>query len=408
MKIAYVSHYFVPEIAAPSVRLHGFGRHWTAEGHEVTVLTGFPNHPTGVIPPAYQGKILLEERLDGIRVLRNWLYATPNRGFALKTLGHLSFMISAVALGLPRLGPVDVVIATSPTFFTAISAWVISRLRGVPMVFEVRDLWPAVFVDLGVLRNPLIIKLLEAMELFFYRQSAAVVPVTEAFRTAIVKRGIPAEKIHVIPNGADIETYRPDIDGARMRQELGLGDRFVVSYMGSHGISHGLSTVLDAAQRHRDQPDVLYLLIGEGAEKEMLLATRDQLGLDNVLMLPHQAPARMPELYAASDVCLVPLRDVPIFETFVPSKLFEILAMGRPIIGSVRGEAQSILERSGGALLIPPEDPTALVAAIDALRHDPARRAAMGRSGRAFLETNYSHASLARRYLEVLQGLIPR
>ena len=163
MNIAYVSHYFVPEIAAPSMRLHGFGRQWAADGHAVTVLTGFPNHPTGIIPPAYRGRILQEEWISGIRVLRNWLYATPNRGFALKTLGHLSFMVTAVALGLPRLGPVDVVIASSPTFFTAISAWIISRLRRVPMVFEGRDLWPAGFVGLGVLRNPLLIRTLETL-----------------------------------------------------------------------------------------------------------------------------------------------------------------------------------------------------------------------------------------------------
>ena len=408
MRIAYVSHYFVPEIAAPSVRLHGFSRYWAASGHRVTVLTGFPNHPTGIIPPEYRGRLSQQERIDGIRVLRNWLYATPNRGFALKTLGHLSFMMTAVAIGLPRLGPVDVVIASSPTFFTAISAWVISRLRRVPMVFEVRDLWPAVFVDLGVLRNPLLIKTLEAMELFLYRQSAAVVPVTEAFRQAIVKRGIPAEKVHVIPNGADIETYRRNIDGRPMRAKLGLSDKFVVSYMGSHGISHGLSAVLDAAALHRHRADILYLLVGEGAEKEMLQAKRDSLGLDNVRMLPHQPPEAMPELYAASDLCLVPLRDVPIFETFVPSKLFEILAMGRPIIGSVRGEARSILERSGGAMLIPPEDPAALVSAIDSLRKEPARRTAMGRAGRTFVEANYSHGALAERYLQVLKSVTSR
>jgi glycosyltransferase involved in cell wall biosynthesis len=265
-----------------------------------------------------------------------------------------------------------------------------------------------VFVELGVLRNPLLIKMLEAMEMFLYRQSAAVVPVTEAFRQTIVQRGIPAEKVHVIPNGADIETYRPEIDGQRMRKKLGLGDKFVVSYMGSHGISHGLSAVLDAAAMHRNRTDVLYLLIGEGAEKEMLQATRDSLGLVNVRMLPHQPPESMPELYAASDICLVPLRDVPIFETFVPSKLFEILAMGRPIIGSVRGEARSILERSGGALLIPPEDPAELVSAIDVLRSDPSRRAEMGRAGRAFLEANYSHAALAERYLRVLKSVAGR
>lgn len=405
MRIAYISHYFLPEIAAPSMRLHGFGQHWAAQGHEVTVLTGFPNHPTGVIPPAYRGKVIQEERIDGIRVLRNWLYATPNRGFALKTLGHLSFMVTAVLLGLPRLGPVDVVIASSPTFFTAISAWLIARLRGVPMVFEVRDLWPAVFVDLGVLKNHLIIKVLEALELALYRQSAAVVTVTEAFRQDIIRRGLPPEKVHVIFNGADTQTFRPDIDGQKIRVELGLGNKFLVSYLGSHGISHGLSAVLDAAHMHGDRQEILYLLVGEGAEKEALQAKRDELGLTNVLMLPHQSPERMPELYAASDVCLVPLRDVPIFETFIPSKMFEILAMGRPLIGSVRGEARAILERSGGALLIPPEDPQALVSAIDSLASNPARRAEMGQAGRAFLEANFSHAALAERYLEVLGGI---
>jgi len=402
MRIAYVCHYFVPEPAAPAARVHEFARAWVQAGHSVDVITTFPNHPLGRIPPEYQGRAMATERLDGIRVLRCWLYAVPNRGVGRRGLDHLSFMLTSLLYGLPRLRKVDVVIASSPTLFSALSAWLMARVRRVPFVLEVRDLWPDAIVDLGLMRRgSLTVRILESLALWLYHQAARVVVVTEAFADRLATRGVPQSKLVVIPNGADTRFFAPGTaDDALLRTQLDLDGRFVVAYVGSHGLSHGLGAVLDAAAV---QPDVSFLLVGDGADRERLLAERDRRQLRNVVMHPSVPKAEVASVYAAADVCLVPLRDVPIFETFVPSKLFEVLAAGRPVIGAVRGEARRILERSGGALVVDPDRGDQLACAIDRLRGDASLRDRLGRSGRAFAVREYDRDALATRYLQVLR-----
>jgi glycosyltransferase involved in cell wall biosynthesis len=406
VRIAYVCHYFVPEPAAPAARVHEFARAWVRDhGHDVTVITTFPNHPVGRIPPAYRGRWWATERLDGIRVLRCWLYAVPNRGVGRRGLDHLSFMLTALAFGLPRLGKVDVVLASSPTLFSALSAWLIARVRRVPFVLEVRDLWPEAIVGLGLMRPGPVVQFLEALARFLYRQAALVVVVTEAFADRLAAQGVQRGKLAVIPNGADTRLFSPAADGSCARKALGLDGRFIAAYIGSHGLSHGLGAVLDAAAL---QPEVTYLLVGDGADRERLLAERDRRGLSNVVMRPSVDKAQVPGLYAAADVCLVTLRDVPIFDAFVPSKLFEMLAAGRPIIGAVRGEARDILARSGGALLIEPERGDQLAQAVERLRSDPALRAELASKGRAFAVAHYDRDTLAARYLELLGKVVGR
>jgi glycosyltransferase involved in cell wall biosynthesis len=399
--IAYVCHYFVPEPAAPAARVHEFARAWVRAGHAVSVVTTFPNHPLGRIPAAYRGRWWATEWLDGIRVLRCWLFAVPNRGVSRRGLNHLSFMLTSVVFGLPRLGAVDVVIASSPTLFSALSAWLMARLRRVPFVLEVRDLWPEAIVGLGLMRPGPAVRVLELLARFLYRQAARVVVVTHGFREHLIQQGVHPGKIEVIPNGADIRLFSPETNGASTR----AGKNFVVAYVGSHGLSHGLGAVLDAAAA---QPDVTYLLVGDGADRDRLVAERDRRQLRNVVMRPSVAKAEVPGLYASADVCLVPLRDVPVFDAFVPSKLFEMLAAGRPIIGAVRGEARDILQRSGGALLVDPERGDQLAVAVDRLRADPELRAELARRGRAFAEQNYDRDALAARYLDVLRDVTRR
>lgn len=403
MRIGYVCHYFVPEPAAPAARVHELARAWVQAGHAVDVITTFPNHPLGRVPERYRGRLWSTETLDGIRVLRCWLYAVPNRGVGRRGLDHLSFMFSSVAFGLPRLRGVDVVIASSPTLFSALAAWLIARLRRVPFVLEVRDLWPEAIVDLGLMRPGLAVRALRLLARFLYRQAVCVVVVTQAFADRLAAQGIPRSKLAVIPNGADTSLFAPGRGGAATRDALGLDGRFVVAYIGSHGLSHGLGAILDAAAL---QPDVTFLLVGDGADRDRLVAERDRRHLDNVVMRPSVSRAEVPGLYAAADACLVPLRDVPVFEAFVPSKLFEVLAAGRPIIGAIRGEARGILARSGGALLIEPERGDQLAEAVDQLRRDPSLRARLGRSGRAFAEQHYDRGVLARRYLDLLADVV--
>ena len=406
MRIVYLCQYFVPEAGAPAARLRDMARSWVQRGHSVTVVTGMPNHPTGVVQPPYVGRLIARESLDGVTVLRNWLYATPNEGLVRKTLSHLSFMVSALVLGNARLGAADVIIASSPSFFAVISAWVMSRMRKIPFVFEVRDLWPAVFVDLGVLTNPFVIRALESVEMFLYRRAALVVTVTEGFRMRLIARGLSPEKVVTVTNGAAIERFMPGPRDNAVRTELGLAGKFVVGYIGAHGISQGLELVLQAAERLRDDADIVFLLVGEGARKRALLELRETLRLTNVIMLPAQAHQRVREYYCASDVCVVPLRQLPLFATFIPSKMFEIMACAVPVIGAVEGEAREILERSGGARLIVPEDAAGLADAVHWFKLHPGESRQMGAAGRAFVTANYDRQVLADRYAAALQALL--
>lgn len=406
MRILLVCHYYAPEPGAPQARLAETARAWRDAGHDVTVLTGFPNHPTGILRAEDRGRLLREDRVDGIRVLRSWLYATPNRGFLKKTLGHLSFMATSVVLGAPRVRRPDVIVVSSPTFFSVFSARLLGRLWRRPFVFEVRDLWPAIFTELGVLTNRRIIGVLERMELALYRAAARVVPVTDGFRDDIVRRGIPAEKVVTITNGVDTDRWRPSVDPAADRRALGVEGRFVILYIGAHGISHALARILDVAERWRDDPDALFLFVGEGAEKEGLVRRAREAGLANVEFRPSVGKDEVAAHYGAADVCLVPLRDVPLFTTFIPSKQFEILGAGRPIVASVAGESARILERSGGAIVVPPEDVDGIDAALRRLRHDADLRARLARDGRDFVREHYDRRMLANRYAAVLEEAV--
>ncbi|WP_163551914.1 glycosyltransferase family 4 protein [Candidatus Frankia alpina] len=406
-RVLVVTHYFPPEIGAPQARLSETARAWAADGLDVTVLTGMPNHPTGVIPPEYRGSWLRTERIDGYRVVRTRLYATPNEGVVRKTLSHLSFMVSSVLLGGWRAGPCDVVVVSSPTFFPLGSAWLLARLRRARLVVEVRDLWPAIFEQLGVITDPRVLGLLERLELAAYRAADAVVTVTEGFRDDIVRRGITADKVHVVRNGVDLDRFRPDTPTpAGLRARLGApGPETLVLYIGAHGISHGLASVADAAARLGDaQPGetrIRFAFVGEGADKRRLAEHVRSLGLTNTLLHDGVPREQVSGVVAAADICVVPLRDVPMFDTFIPSKMFELLAAGRPVIGAVRGEAARILT-AAGQVVVPPQDPEALAAAVAQLATDPDRRARMGRTGRAHVERHFDRDELARHYRRLL------
>lgn len=401
MRILLVTHYFPPEIGAPQARLSELARFWSEAGNDVTVLTGMPNHPTGLVPAEYRGKARLVERSDGYRVVRTWLYATPNEGFLKKTVGHLSFMVSSILLGGRQVGRAGVVVVSSPTFFSIFSAWVLARFKRARFVVEVRDLWPAIFVELGVLKNRTVIRVLEQIELAAYRAADAVVVVTNGFRDDIVRRGIPGSKVVTIRNGVDVDRFTPRAPDPAVRARLGAsGDEALVLYIGAHGISHGLTAVADAAAKLADRA-VHFAFVGEGAAKQHLVDHVNALGLRNVTLLPGVPRQDVPDLLAAADICLVPLRDVPLFSTFIPSKMFEFFAAGKAVVGAVRGEPAEIL-RSAGAKVVEPEDAAALAEVIGALADAPEERAAMGRSARTFVEAHFDRRALARTYEQLL------
>ena len=407
MRIVWVCQYFAPEIGAPQARLLEMSRVFVREGHSVAAVTCFPNHPTGELRPGDRGVRARRDEIDGISVFRCRSHVTPNRGFVRKTWSHVTFALSAFG-GLRRAAREerpDVVVISSPTFFVVATTWLWSRLRGVPWVFEVRDLWPGVFVELGVIRNRLLIWLLERVELFLYRRADRVVPVTERFADDIVRRGVDRAKVAVVTNAVDEQRYAPGPRDEELARANGLEGKFVVLYLGAHGISHALSRVLDAAALLRDRPDVRLVFVGEGAEKAMLQQRAAELGLENVLFLPGVAKDDVLRWYRLADVGLVPLRDVKIFHTFIPSKMFELMACGLPVVASVAGESREILERSGGACIVDPEDAEAIAREVRVLEAEPDLRRRLGEAGRRFVLERYTRSRLAREYLAVLDGI---
>jgi glycosyltransferase involved in cell wall biosynthesis len=408
VKVIIVCHYFYPEIGAPSSRWLDIGKVWAASGHEVLVITAFPNHPTGVIPAPYRGKLRMTERIEGMTIHRNYVYATPNEGIFKKTIGHLSFMISSVLFSLFKVKRPDVVIVSSPTLFSVVSGYMFSLVHRAPFVFEVRDLWPDAIVKLGMMSNRFMIRALEKLEMFMYERSRLIVTVTEAFKRNIVHRGIARTKVEVITNGVDVSLFheRTGGKGDDLATRMGWHGYKVLLYAGAHGISQGLSTLLDVAKGLQDEQELLFVFIGEGAEKKALMHYARELQLTNVQFLePLTDKEQLLQLYHAAYVSFVPLRNLPLFDDYIPSKMFEILASGCPIIASISGEAAEILRLSGGAMVVPPEQVEELVVAVRWLVANPDKRATYAEQGRQYVQLNYSRQLLAEQYMRYLEAL---
>lgn len=405
MKILYVSQYHPPEMGAPSARVSEVAGAWARAGHEVTVLTGVPNHPTGVVPPEYRGKSIVRERHDGYEVLRVWLYATPNRGFTRRVLSFVSFLSSSVLFGALCAERPDVLIATSPQLLVGAAGLALARIKRVPFVFEVRDLWPRSAVELGVLKDKSTIALLESLERGLYRAADRVVVVSEEFIGEITRAGVPPERIVYIPNGVDLEgalAYgAPPPSEARRRPGV-----FTASYVGTHGIAHGLTTFLDVAERFRGDPKIRFLFVGEGAEKNRIRAEAKARGLQSCTFLDAVSREVVAGIYEASDVCLVPLIDRPVFRTVLPSKIFEMMGAGRPIVLSVAGRAARVVREARAGLCVPPEDAAAIAGAIGWLRDNPGPRASMGENGRRYVRRYFDRRVLAARYAGALLDLL--
>jgi len=402
LNIVYVSHYFPPEVNAPAVRVSELARLWRMRGHRVTVLTGFPNHPTGVIPPEYRGRRVQEEEVDGVRVVRTWVYAAANQGLIRRTFNYLSFLLSAILLGGRRLGRPDVVIGTSPQIFVAAAAWWLARRKRARFIFEVRDIWPEEIQAVGALENRLVLRLLEALEMFLYRRADRIVAVAQGTVDTLAARGVPRDKLVLIPNGVDIDEWAaPDRREARTR--LGVDGDFVVSYIGTHGLAHRLDTVLDAAEQLANLPNLRILMVGEGAERRRLELSARARKLNNVRFVGEVSRAQVRDYYSASDVCLVPLRRADLFTRNIPSKVYEIMASGRPMIIGTEGESRALVEKAACGVAVEPENSTAMAEAIRALQSRPAWAHELGHSGRRYVEAHNDRARLADLYIDILR-----
>jgi glycosyltransferase involved in cell wall biosynthesis len=408
MRILYLSQYFPPEVGATQTRSYEMARNLVRLGHQVTVLTEVPNHPSGNIPPAYRGKLYERANMDGVEVIRVWVKTAPEKTLATRMLFYLTYMVGATLAGLFLTpGRFDLVYASSPPLFVGGAALALSHLRRAPMVFEVRDLWPESAVQLGELGSACAIRLATRLEETCYLRARHIVVVTEGIRARLLERGYPAEKLTVIPNGANIDLYTPQALNLELRRMWGIEpERFVVLYAGLHGLAHGLETALLAADELRARPEVLFLFVGDGPQKAALIERARQMGLPNVLFHDALPEEKLPAAIAMADVGLDTRRRLGISQGTLPVKMFSYMACARPVLLSTEGESAELLRRAGAGVAVPPEDPATLARAILELQADHALRAELGRRGRAFVEAHYSRQGFARQLEQVLLSLL--
>lgn len=401
MKILALTHYYPPEVNAPASRMSEHAKAWQKAGHEVVIVTCAPNHPAGRLYPGYRNRLYQEDNIGGIRVIRLWTWLAANEGFLPRIANYLSYLIS-VFFWMWRLPKADIIISTSPQFFCGLAGALLQR-RNRPWILEIRDLWPESIVAVGAMKRSRIIRLLETIEAWAYRKADLVVSVTDSFVDHISKRRHNGP-IAVIKNGVDLEQFSAADDQAvaAFRAEHGLGDKFIAAYIGTHGMAHGLDIILDAAEMVRDRSDIIFLTVGDGAERKRLEADCTARGLSNVRMLGQQPKAMMPIVWGASDAALVLLRKSDTFKSVIPSKIFEAMALRCPIILGVEGEALELVAAANAGLGIMPGDAAALAAAVVRLADNPALGEAIGRDARRFVEQNFERDVLAQRYLDLM------
>jgi len=406
MRILFLTHYFHPEGNAPATRVTELTRRWVAAGHDVTVITGVPNVPDGVVYEGYRNRLVQRSTHEGVELVRVWTYMAPNKGTLRRILNYVSFMLSATLAGLFVRRP-DVVIATSPQFFCGWAGVLVSRARRRPFVLEIRDLWPESIEAVGAMRNRRLLHFLEWLELRMYAAATRIVTVGEGYRGKLVAKGVPASRIDVVPNGVDLAAFLAGADGTKIRERYRLGDRFVCAYIGTIGMGCGLEVVLRAARRLRaaGQDRICFLLVGDGAVREDLEAAARAEGLDSVIFTGRQPKNEMPAFLAATDACLVHLTRTDLFKTVMPSKIFEAAAMRKPIVLGVAGFAADLVGEAGAGICIEPENEDELLAAVDALRSDPALGHRLGDAGYERIATRHSYDRLATEYLALLGRL---
>jgi glycosyltransferase involved in cell wall biosynthesis len=415
MRLRILTHYYPPEVGAPQVRLAALAQGLAQAGDEVTVHTGFPHYPDGEIKPPFRNRPLQVERVDGVRVMRSWVYAAPNRGFARRLANHASLATAALAAA-PMGGPADVLLVETPPLLLAGSAIAYARAKRARLVLNVADLWPDSAVEMGTLSAPRAIAAARWLERGAYREAAAIACPTEGIFTSLRQRPESAGKVALMRPAVDLVRFDPAMGGSKSAAGNGHGPShggapLRVLYAGTVGMAHGLDTLLDAAEeverrsgtaQHNGTAALAVTIAGDGAEARSLRARLAADGPAGVRMLGAVPAESIPALYAQNDVAVVMLRDLPIFEGALPTKLLEAMAAGRPVVLAARGEAARLVEAEGCGVVVPPEDPRALAEALESLAADPGRRKTMGASGRAAAERDFSRQAWLRRWRDLL------
>ncbi len=417
MRVLFLTQYYPPETGAAPLRAHHFARGLKRAGHDVTVLTGMPNHPSGVKVAGYARRLFMREDADGVRVLRAYLFASPKKTFATRMLNQLSFALSAAVCG-PWLGRPDIVLVSSPPLFLGFSGWLTALLRGVPYVLDVRDYWPHAAVALGQLRSRRIIALAERLEGFLYRRAAKIVAVTPGMMKLMRERGIPDHQIAYIPNGADTDVFGGAGDRISVEASAGHADEpgngdpgdgedwsgLTVLYSGTHGLVHGMDVILDAAEHLGGDPRFRFLFVGDGSDKGRLVGEAERRSIGNVRFLPSQAPQTLAATMREADVCVATTDASDFSRGTIPVKIFDYMACSRPVVAALDGDGRGVIEDSGGGIVVAPGDGRALADALVRLADDPEHRRSLGERGCAFVRERCSRRVLAERMEETLSS----
>lgn len=406
MHILLIHQAFVAPEESGGTRHYEFAHYCTQQNNTFTIIASNINYKTGK-NVTNGSKLVTEQRVNGIQILRAYTYPSIHRSFVWRVVAFLSFMTTSI-IAASRPKKVDIVMGTTPPIFQAISAWITSVIHHRPFLLEVRDLWPAFAIDIGVLRNPLLIVLSCWLEKFLYNRANHILLNSPAYRDYLIDRGISKEKITLIPNGVNPEMFDPSASGEQLRQQWDLQDKFVVTYAGALGMANDIPTILRAAQKLQEEPAIHFLLVGDGKERKNLEQQAQQMALTNVTFTGPCSKAMIPSVLAASDVCVATLKNIPMFRTTYPNKVFDYMAAGRPTILAIDGVIRKVIDASGGGIFVPPGDDHSLSIAVTSLYNHRSQVQSMGEASRSYVVKHFNRHEHAQLFLELIKNLNQR
>ena len=401
MHILLIHQAFVRPDEPGGTRHYELVRYLVQREHQVTVVASPLSYLTGQ-PTVAQTNSVSEEFLNGIRVLRAYAYPALHRSFLRRVVSFLSFMLSSLLAAL-RVHNVDLVMGTSPPIFQAVAAWLVAAVRRRPFLLEIRDLWPEFAIDMGVLKNPVLIYLSRRLESFLYARANHILVNSPAYRDYLLDKGISGENITLIPNGVDVDLFNPQANGKTFRRELKLDGKFVVTYAGALGLANDIPTILRAAQNLHHDPKIHFLLVGDGKERVNSEKLAKQLDLSNVTFTGSRPKSDMGEILAASDACLAILQNIPMFRKTYPNKVFDYMAAGRPTILAIDGVIREVIESAQGGIFVPPGNDMALAETVQVLSNNPTKAQAMGRAARSYVVENFNRHQHTRRFAHLVE-----
>jgi glycosyltransferase involved in cell wall biosynthesis len=384
-------------------RHHEIARYLTKRGHQVTIIASNISYLTGKSKQDGVPWVEKNETESGISILRAYTYPALHRSFVHRVFSFFSFMISSFFIGL-KIKDVDLMWGTSPPIFQSLTAWALARIKRVPFLLEIRDLWPAFAIAIGVLRQPSLIRASEWLEGFLYRHADQVVVNSPGFNDHIRSRGV--KDFELVPNGSDTSIFNPQETGDEFRSKHGLRGKFIVLYSGAHGISNDLAVVLNAANILENQDDILFVLLGDGKEKPSLQSFAKGLGLTNLIFLPPIPKTEMPRALSAADVCIAILKPIPLYATVYPNKVFDYMAAGKPVILAIEGVIREVIEAADSGIPIPPGDPAALAESVIYLADHPQERIEMGLKGRDYVKEHFDRPIQARKFGQIMEKMV--